>query len=69
MQAKGRIGLKPRQKPLFLIGFCELPQGDADLNEDGDHSDAVRTLDSLGVVGIQILVVMDQLDLGERHTH
>lgn len=69
MLSKGRSGLKPCQKLLFLIGFCVLPEGGADLNEDGDHSDAVRTLDSLGVVGIQILVVMDQLDLSERHTH
>lgn len=35
----------------------------ADLDEDGDHSDAVGALGRLGVVGVQILVIMDQLDL------
>ena len=41
-----------------------------DLYEDGDHSDAMRALSCLSVIGIQVLVVMDQLDLKERHeTH
>lgn len=35
----------------------------ADLDEDGDHGDAVGAPGCLGVVGVQILVVMDQLDL------
>lgn len=43
------------------------PKGHADLNEDGDHSDAMGALSCLSVVGVQILVIMDQLDLKERH--
>lgn len=38
----------------------------ADLYEDGDHSDAMRVLSCLGVVGVEILVIMDQLHLEER---
>lgn len=41
----------------------------ADLNEDGDHSDAMRALSCLSEVGVQILVIMDQLDLNKRHNH
>lgn len=37
-----------------------------DLYEDGNHGDAMRALRRLGVVGVEILVVMDQLDLWRK---
>lgn len=46
-----------------------LPEGRADLYEDGDHSDAMRALSCLGVVGVQVLVIVDQLDLQERRSN
>lgn len=49
------------------VGFIVLSEGCANLYEDGDHSDAMRALSCLSVVGVQILVIMDQLDLKERH--
>lgn len=38
-------------------------RGQSNLNEDGDHSDAVRAPSRLAVVSIQILIIVDQLDL------
>lgn len=52
-----------------LIGFTVLPEGCAHLDEDGDHSDAMRALCCLSVVGVQILVIVDQLDLNKKHSH
>ncbi len=45
------------------------PEGHADLDEDGNHSDAMRALSCLSVVGVQILVIMDQLDLKETQSY
>lgn len=37
-----------------------------ELYEDGDHSNAMRALCCLAVVGIQILVIMNQMDLSRK---
>ena len=50
------LGVRPIPRTRFAKGL-------ADLDEDRNHGDAVRALGRLGVVGIQILVVMDELDL------
>ena len=52
---------------VFVLNWSFILAGRADLYENGDHSDAMRALSCLGVVGIQVLVIMDQLDLKERH--
>lgn len=53
------------RKPLV---FAMLRENYTDLYEDGDHCDAMRALSCLSVVGVQILVIMDQLDLTETHS-
>lgn len=37
-----------------------------ELYEDGNHSDAMRALGCFTVVGVKILVIMDQLDLSRK---
>lgn len=62
----GKDTNKPvERKPLV---FAMLRENYTDLYEDGDHCDAMRALSCLSVVGIQILVIMDQLDLTETHS-
>lgn len=59
-----------RSEPKHLVRSSSvdiLPKGCTDLYEDGDHSDAMRALSCLSVVGIQILVIVYQLDLNEKH--
>lgn len=44
----------------------QIPNGFADLYKDRNHGDAMRALCSLGVVGVEILVIMDKLDLWKK---
>lgn len=37
-----------------------------ELYEDGNNSNSMRALSCLAVVGIQILIIMDQLDLSRK---
>lgn len=54
----------------FLLYCPVFPEEQADLYEDGNNSNSMRALSCLAVVGIQILIIMDQLDLkGKKHIY